>query len=248
MGIETFFFISLAVVFVLLVALVYHFRQKFITTEQRVNNVIEIINSVVKEMQNLKYGMQNKCMECPYMNGLSPSGCINIPANSFVQSEVVLGNFPTENLEVKIHELDDSDSDSDDESDDYESDDYESDDESGDESDDDSEEQQNCQKIVVSDDESDDDDDNDIILDSNDILEISAELEKEKDILEQALLEPNANLETSPEISIISNTDYKKMDISQLRNIVLAKQLDSVKGADVKKMKKADLIKLLEQN
>ena len=50
MEIESFFFISLAVTFVLLVALVYHFRQKFITIDQRVNNVIEIDEKSVEQL------------------------------------------------------------------------------------------------------------------------------------------------------------------------------------------------------
>jgi len=225
MGIETFFFISLAVTFLLLIALVYHFHQKFVSVEQRVNNVIEIINSVVKEMQNLKSSQQQQQQNCcpvppPLKNPYVSSGeCINISADSFIQTNnVSLG----ENIDLADKLELESDSDSEYDSD-YES---ESDDEDSDE------------KIVVSDDE---DEKEPIVLDN--ILELNEIAESKNDVVEE-IHEVKEDLEISEfseSISIISNTDFKKMDISQLRAIA------SAKGIDSKKMKKADLLKLLEQ-
>ena len=234
MGIETFFFISLAVTFLLLVALVYHFRQKFIVLDQRVNHIIEIINNVVKEMQNLKVGMQPKCRDCVYSNVLNQEQCINIPSDSFVQSNVILGNMPTELLNIHLKEVDDDDDDDDDNDDDDDDDDDDNDDDVDDDVDDDDNDDVD-EKIIVSDDEEEDE----IVLDENDILKIVQDSTiTEETVDETSNLE--SSLELSPEISIISNTDYKKMDISQLRIIALNK------GIDAKKMKKADIIKLLE--
>jgi hypothetical protein len=227
MGIETFFFISLAVTFILLVCLVYHFRQKFTGLDQRVNHVIEIINSVVKEMQNLKGGLQGMELRC----GLQEKECIQIPCHSFIQTPVNseedhLGNVPTDVFELTegVEGLESDDDDEDDYEDDYDDEDSELDD-----------------KIVVSDDEEDD-----IVIESEMLEETLDEntLEERKKTelakTELGKLTETKDLEVE-DISIISNTDYKKMDIQQLRAIAL------VKGIDAKKMKKAELLKLLEE-
>ena len=218
MEIESFFFISLAVTFVLLVALVYHFRQKFITIDQRVNNVIEIMNTVVKEMQNLKV-VQDKCINnMPNMccMPVNSNEYINISADSFIETKNlgrIQENFNGENVfSEESDDEDDDDEDEDDEDDDS-----------------DSEDEYESEKIVVSDDE-----DNIEILDitDNDITTESVSQPVLEELLESDIL--------LPEITIISNTDYRKMDIHQLRNIALEK------GIDGKKMKKNELLKILE--
>ena len=212
MEIESFFFISLAVTFVLLVALVYHFRQKFITIDQRVNNVIEIMNTVVKEMQNLKV-VQDKCINNMCCMPVNSNEYINISADSFIETKNlgrIQENFNGEN--VYSEESDDDDDEDEDEDDDS-----------------DSENEYESEKIVVSDDE-----DNIEILDitDNDITTESVSQPVLEELLESDIL--------LPEITIISNTDYRKMDIHQLRNIALEK------GIDGKKMKKNELLKILE--
>ena len=52
--IETFFFISLGITFVLILLLVYHFKQRVCSLEQKGNTMFEIINGVVKELTNIK--------------------------------------------------------------------------------------------------------------------------------------------------------------------------------------------------
>ena len=49
---ETFFFVSLAITFVLILFLVYHFRQKFTSLETKCDTMFEIINNIVTEMNN----------------------------------------------------------------------------------------------------------------------------------------------------------------------------------------------------
>ena len=52
--IETFFFISLAVTFVLILLLVYHFKQRFTSLEQKTETMFEIVNNVVSEITTIR--------------------------------------------------------------------------------------------------------------------------------------------------------------------------------------------------
>jgi hypothetical protein len=52
--IETFFFISLGITFVLILLLVYHFKQRITSIEKRSDTMFEIINNIVKEMTTIK--------------------------------------------------------------------------------------------------------------------------------------------------------------------------------------------------
>lgn len=51
--IETFFFISLIITFVLLAMLVYHFKQRILKLEDKTNTLVEIVNDIVKEMKSV---------------------------------------------------------------------------------------------------------------------------------------------------------------------------------------------------
>lgn len=50
----TFFFISLGITFVLILLLAYHFKQRLSESEQKSDKMFEIINTIVKEMGNMK--------------------------------------------------------------------------------------------------------------------------------------------------------------------------------------------------
>jgi hypothetical protein len=52
--IETFFFISLAITFVLIMLLVYHFKQRLSIVETKTDTMFEIMNSLLKEMKLIK--------------------------------------------------------------------------------------------------------------------------------------------------------------------------------------------------
>ena len=52
--IETFFFLSLGITFVLILLLVYHFKQRLTTLENKCDTVFEIISNLVKEVSNIK--------------------------------------------------------------------------------------------------------------------------------------------------------------------------------------------------
>ena len=51
---ETFFFISLGITFILILLLVYHFKQRILTVEQKGDTLFEIINNLIMETSSLK--------------------------------------------------------------------------------------------------------------------------------------------------------------------------------------------------
>ena len=57
--IETFFFISLAITFLLILLLVYHFKQRLGNTEQKCDSMFEIVNNIVKELNILRNAQLN---------------------------------------------------------------------------------------------------------------------------------------------------------------------------------------------
>ena len=52
--IETFFFISLAITFLLVLLLVFHFKMRLLTLEEKHDTTLEIINNIVGELQYIK--------------------------------------------------------------------------------------------------------------------------------------------------------------------------------------------------
>jgi len=50
----TFFFLSLGITFVLILLLVYHFKQRLTEMEQKSDKMFEIVNTIVKEMGNMR--------------------------------------------------------------------------------------------------------------------------------------------------------------------------------------------------
>ena len=52
--IETFFFISLGITFILILLLVYHFKQRLSAVEQKGDTMFDIMNNMVKEMGVIK--------------------------------------------------------------------------------------------------------------------------------------------------------------------------------------------------
>ena len=52
--IETFFFISLAITFLLVLLLVFHFKMRLLTLEEKHDTTLEIINNIVSELQYMK--------------------------------------------------------------------------------------------------------------------------------------------------------------------------------------------------
>ena len=51
---ETFFFISLAITFVLIMMLVYHFKERMSVLEKKTDTMFEIVNNIVKELNFIR--------------------------------------------------------------------------------------------------------------------------------------------------------------------------------------------------
>ena len=72
--IETFFFISLAITFVLILLLVYHFKQRLSHLEHKSETVVQIINNIVKEINNMRsYFMVSDQLASKPLNNVSYS-------------------------------------------------------------------------------------------------------------------------------------------------------------------------------
>jgi hypothetical protein len=109
--IESSFLLSLGITFVLIVLLVYHFKQRLGAMEQKCDTMFDIVQNLVKEMNTVKkYNPHDRAMtEC------AMAGCTMF--NDYL---------PTQYVE---HEYDEEDDDEEDDDDDEEDDDEEDDDE-----------------------------------------------------------------------------------------------------------------------
>lgn len=205
---ETFFFISLAITFVLIMMLVYHFKGRLVMLEQKCDTMFEIINNLIKEMKNIQARIVTEPVQQPSFGG--PMGGFPIDFMSMLGGK----GFPQGPLQYEEE---------------YE-DDYEEDDED------------EMKKIVVSDTEldSDDEDDEKVKVIHVDICEPDVQSESLHDIEEMDPEESEEDTEQT-EKEPLDKEDYKKMDISFLRTLVISRGL----ATDTKRLKKADLVKLL---
>ena len=245
--IETFFFISLGVTFVLILLLVYHFKQRMSALEQKHDTMFEIVNNVVKElntMRNAQMVMHNfpsTQMRPLYEHALQMSD----------PSKICVSESGDEKESSEIDESSDDESDA-------------SDDESGSDDDDNDEyiDPKNNVKIINVEmptttsslenitteieanlDEIDDDDNTDYVSELKSVDQIHIEK------LDQSTDE-NEHLENSNEIDKVmspaesSKDVYRKMNLSALKSLVITMGLCS----DPSKMKKPELLKMLDAN
>ena len=68
--IETFFYISLGITFVLILLLIYHFKQRVISVEHKYDTMVEIINHVVKEISTVKQYVSMMNLSTPIMSSM----------------------------------------------------------------------------------------------------------------------------------------------------------------------------------
>lgn len=226
--VETFFFVSLGITFILILLLVYHFRQRFVALEQKCDTMFELINNIVTELNNERRSVQGIGSSEPHILFYPETDSKPLTAQPSVRTEEFVN-------------MNDSDSDSDSEEDD---------------SDSDEENHAHIQmtqldvgsvKVITLDnveeltelpyddlDISDNEDDmNDLpvtLVASDPIVVEKLEVTHLDNILEETHLEkPSSDV-------------YNKMSIQALKALVITKGLSS----DPSKMKKADLVKLLE--
>jgi hypothetical protein len=223
---ETAFFISLAITFVLIMMLVYHFKGRLVILEQKCDTMFEIMNNMIKELKSI----QARSIATAHAAQNAPVSGESIPA-----LHQFSGGFPMDLLSMlggkggnvfsQNQFLDEED----------------------DEEDEDNDNATEYKKIVVSDTEleSDDDEEDEHVKVIH--VDISEETITPDDLPDLEEVEPEESVEGEPEDasvggeSLDKQVDYKKMDISYLRTLVITRGLAS----DTKKLKKADLVKLL---
>jgi hypothetical protein len=242
--IETFFFISLGITFVLILLLVYHFKQRLSSLEQKCDTMFEIINNVVQEITIVR-GATNRIMQ-GFMTGPFPMS--GSEPNSVPYSSTA-SQVDTIQLSEAVDDDDDDDEgddDDDDDDDDDEGDDDDDDDE-GDEVENDPIDNEVVDLEIIDEEKM----DNEIEqMSKEEIMSIVENLDKElestpieHDIestlepMEESASEPMEESAAEP----IESTDYKNMNLLTLKNLAVAKGL----VANASKMKKNDLLKLL---
>ena len=229
---ETFFFITLAITFILILLLVYHFKQRITIMEERCDKMFDIIQTISQELNRQRMPMSFPMPQVPNLVKLNN---LDEP-NPNIMMDFVKKDQTTENEMVDFTQLNNelqqyhiqtgnteefNDEDTHEDIEQEESD-EESDEESGKESDEEGD-----------DEESDDEESDDEIGE-----EKKEEIQIKKIEVEPVSLEQIGN-------SVIEEDKmdvYRKMNVNELKQKVIEKGLSTNPG----KMKKGDLLNLLE--
>lgn len=238
--IETFFFISLGITFVLISLLVYHFRQRIVLLEQKNDTMFEIINNIVSEITNIR---NNFSFAHPFANIVQQTP--SFQDNHFDDSDSHEGK--------KMVEDEDEEEEDEDDEEDEEEEDEDEDDES--------------EKIIESDDEDSDlgksikivnvniesntidlTEINDLEIDelgeSDDEININATAVDSEPIFVNKVDEFVTTVDDKKESIVDSKEIYKNMNTQNLKALVITKGLSS----NPSKLKKNELVQLLENS
>ena len=162
---ETFFFISLGITFILILLLVYHFKQRILAVEQKGDTLFEIINNLIMETSTLKQYVRSLPMFFNRGGPMQPpqNTTMESPQHTVFQMHQPMSQDPVEEEDEDEEENDqddDEDEEENDQDDDEDEDDQDDDEddqyehEAGEEDEDEAEaEEVNPTKIIVSDDE-----------------------------------------------------------------------------------------------
>lgn len=237
--------ITLAICLILISALGLFFIQKLNQQNHKLNTMFDIVNTLAKETNEIKYHLfTGENAELGEQTG-------GIDTKNDFPSAVDDPSMVQQHNDDESHTInmidistdDDSDDESDDDEEEEEKDGYAEDDESGEEDDDDEDDDEDDEdEDEDNDDDDEDDDDGD---DDNDnkselpTLEIDEELSSLPE-LESEVVETTQEDEGVKNLDIV--LDYKKASLTKLREIVQSKGIVD----DASKMKKADILKLLE--
>jgi hypothetical protein len=245
---EMILLISLAITFVLILFLVYHFKQRITTTEEKTDTMFDIINNMAQEMTNIRTAMNMVNTPAP------PVNITHVP--SFTKIDVSDEESDSE------YETDSEDGESGD-SEDNESDDgeHEDEDEESDdgEHEDEDEESDHGKHEDVKHVSMDLDNEIDTQINSDDVNSDNNDVdEKEQpptelndtNLVVEKLDEVVKHIEEEEESESLdgritySHSNYRKMNLATLRQMVVTRGLST----DTSKMKKNDIIALLENN
>ncbi len=236
---ETFFFISLGITFILILLLVYHFKQRISTLEQKHDTMFEIVNNIVKQLRNMQMNMQHLGepvnfpipvhQHCTVQPDHVPMiDMVNLPQYSESEED---GSDSEEDSSDSTSEEDDSDSEED-------ASDSTSDEDDSDAEEDSSKSEEDTRESVK--------ESEPVIEDPttipNDDLAISQVTTLDEPDDEIIIRKSDGSITTMNESSEPSKDMYKKMTITALKAAVKEKGLSQ----DPSKMKKQELVQLLE--
>jgi hypothetical protein len=96
--IETFFFISLGITIILILLLIYHFKQQINTQERKSDTMFEIINSIVSEITTVKNQVLSIPSRIPFLGGMgvcqrNNEVCLQNDANNNIAQEQSIVNI-----------------------------------------------------------------------------------------------------------------------------------------------------------
>ena len=218
---ESFFFLMLATTFVLILLLVYHFKNRITSMEEKNDKLFSIIRSLAEELNSLK--------DNPYplnMHPLNVTTNFDSKTNEHSDKFINLNDIDHSNLVDNI-DLDDFDDEDDDE---INTEDLE-------EEFDDEIEMIRQDPDEDADDEDEEDEHSQFDNQENDKITIPKEIKKI--IVEESEIVDELETPKSEE-----KKEYKNLNLSELKQLVISKGLATNTG----KMRKNDLISLLEEN
>lgn len=257
---ESVFFITLGISCVLLMMLIYHFKQRISKLEKNGDTMFEILNNMVQELTAIKYSINNTSGNQIPSNFDYPDEKfekINVSLNDDVDNvayEKIDDELDSQNAVNETEEEDDDEyeSDSEEETDDDET--EEQEDEDDENSIQDSNDEQSVDGVKVISLDNDEKIDNNSLgaeplenleIDEQDVNLDNINTENIENIQVNKLEEVSTLEESSIQDSIIDNKDvYKKMTVAALKAHVIEKGLAS----DPSKMKKNELLELLDNN
>jgi hypothetical protein len=244
--IEMFFYVSLGIAFILIILLVFHFKQRIASVEKKNDTMFDIINNIVKELTIIR-NYQLMATQFPSMQ-------YNVVQNDMNCSYEISNNVEKDEATEDDEAMEDEDDDDDDDDDD------DVDDDNDDDDDDkmppletfDLEEEIKVINVDINNEQiqSENIPSELIVEDENqDNEELLTEINESEHIhVEKVELENEEHLEnTSVSDEITSQSDnskeiYRKMTLTALKTLVITKGLCT----DPSKMKKPELIKMLE--
>jgi hypothetical protein len=245
--VETFFFVSLGITFILILLLVYHFRQRFISLEQKCDTMFELINNIVTELNSERRSTHGFGITSPpVLFYPEPDGDTTVGGQAEKPE-------PFTDMDDSDGEEGEDDEDSDDE--------YSNSDEDEDsDADEDSEDEGEYSHIHISPmDETDNNSVKVILLDQvEELTELPVDDMDDSDsddsdkpidlvafepiVVEKLDVQHLEQVPAEAHAEKAANEVYNKMSMQALKTLVITKGLSS----DPSKMKKAELIKLLE--
>ena len=218
---ETFFFLTLAITFILILLIIYHFKKRLSTLEERSDKLFSIIQCMAEDLPKVPqptHIFDNQMSSYP----ITENEIHTINLEEIDDSNKFLDSFHSKSIGLakEREPWDEEDNESDEDNDEEEEDDEVEDDEEEEDNEEDEEDEE--------DEEEDDEEDEKVEEDEKIVIDLT---KKVIEIDESALLEKSD-----------LNEEYNKMSIAELKQVI------TNKGKSVPsmgKMKKKDLLNLL---